>query len=391
MRTRQTYKLALVGVAAFVLAALIGATASGQDLQSQLQKKRDRLENVHHREGVLSTTIQQYGDQIDHLIGEISVLRNREAIVQKQLDKVQAELRADRIRLDQLRHQLNRSLNTLRNRLVDIYRSGQPDLLTVMLDCARLQRPDRPLRVPEADRDAGLRRRRPRPGPAQRVDRHRQAGDRRARRHRRPARRARAHAQRAREPSVGPRQRRATGAPRPWTRPRAPRTSSRATSRRSRAGSPPRSPPPSRRRACRPRPRGPFRGESSAGFIWPVNGPVVSPFGPRSINGAYENHPGIDIAVPSGTPIHAAANGVVLFTQPEASSGGYGNYTCIDHGSGISTCYAHQSSFAVSQGQEVQQGDVIGISDCTGYCFGPHLHFEVRINGQVTDPMAYLP
>ena len=62
------------------------------------------------------------------------MLRNREAIVQKQLDKVQAELRADRIRLDQLRHQLNRSLNTLRNRLVDIYRSGQPDLLTVILD-----------------------------------------------------------------------------------------------------------------------------------------------------------------------------------------------------------------------------------------------------------------
>jgi murein DD-endopeptidase MepM/ murein hydrolase activator NlpD len=138
-------------------------------------------------------------------------------------------------------------------------------------------------------------------------------------------------------------------------------------------------------------PAGPFRGESSEGFIWPVDGPVVSPFGPRNINGGYENHPGIDIAVPSGTPIHAAANGVVLFTEPEASSGGYGNYTCIDHGSGISSCYAHQSSFSVSQGQEVSQGDVIGISDCTGYCFGPHLHFEIRINGQVTDPMAYLP
>jgi murein DD-endopeptidase MepM/ murein hydrolase activator NlpD len=80
-----------------------------------------------------------------------------------------------------------------------------------------------------------------------------------------------------------------------------------------------------------------------------------------------------------------------MFTQSEAESGGYGNYTCIDHGGGISTCYAHQESFAVSQGQHVKQGQVIGISDCTGLCFGPHLHFEVRINGQVTDPMAYLP
>ncbi len=138
-------------------------------------------------------------------------------------------------------------------------------------------------------------------------------------------------------------------------------------------------------------PAGPFRGESSEGFIWPVNGPVVSPFGPRTINGGYENHPGIDISVPSGTPIHASANGVVLFTQSEAESGGYGNYTCIDHGGGVSTCYAHQSSFSVSQGEQVSQGQVIGISDCTGYCFGPHLHFEVRINGAVTDPMAYLP
>jgi murein DD-endopeptidase MepM/ murein hydrolase activator NlpD len=126
-------------------------------------------------------------------------------------------------------------------------------------------------------------------------------------------------------------------------------------------------------------------------LIWPVNGPVVSPFGPRTINGSYENHPGIDIAVPSGTPIRAAAAGTVLFTQSEATSGGYGNYTCIDHGGGLSTCYAHQSSFAVSQGQHVSQGQVIGYSDCTGYCFGPHLHFEVRINGAVQDPLNYLP
>ena len=71
-------------------------------------------------------------------------------------------------------------------------------------------------------------------------------------------------------------------------------------------------------------------------------------------------------------------------------SGGYGNFTCIDHGGGLSTCYAHQTSFAVSAGQSVSQGDIIGYTGCTGYCLGPHLHFEVRINGSVTDPMGYL-
>ena len=82
--------------------------------------------------------------------------------------------------------------------------------------------------------------------------------------------------------------------------------------------------------------------------------------------------------------------GTVAFTEPEASSGGYGNYTCIDHGGGLSTCYAHQSAFAVEAGDPVQQGEVIGYSGCTGYCLGPHVHFEVRINGEVVDPLGYL-
>ena len=92
----------------------------------------------------------------------------------------------------------------------------------------------------------------------------------------------------------------------------------------------------------------------------------------------------------AGTPIRAAASGTVVLLQSEAESGGYGNFTCLDHGGGLSTCYAHQSSFAVSSGQSVSQGDVIGYTGCTGHCFGAHLHFEVRINGALTDPMGYL-
>ena len=137
-----------------------------------------------------------------------------------------------------------------------------------------------------------------------------------------------------------------------------------------------------------PLPAGPIRGGSGSGLIWPVDGPVVSGFGSRF--GGAEFHEGIDIAVPSGTPIRAAAAGSVIFTEPESASGGYGNFTCIDHGGGLSTCYAHQESFAVAAGQQVAQGQVIGYSDCTGHCFGPHVHFEVRIDGAPTDPMGYL-
>jgi murein DD-endopeptidase MepM/ murein hydrolase activator NlpD len=122
---------------------------------------------------------------------------------------------------------------------------------------------------------------------------------------------------------------------------------------------------------------------SAAGLIWPVSGPVTSPFGWRW----GRMHTGIDIGVPYGTPIHAAAAGTVIYaTWME----GYGNLVVIDHGNGLATAYAHQSQIAVSYGQQVAQGDVIGYVGCTGHCFGPHLHFEVRVNGQPVDPLGYL-
>jgi len=122
---------------------------------------------------------------------------------------------------------------------------------------------------------------------------------------------------------------------------------------------------------------------SSQGLIWPVNGPVTSPFGYRW----GRLHAGIDIGVPYGTPIHAAASGTVVLA---GWTGGYGNYTCIDHGGGLATCYAHQSAFAVSSGAQVVQGQVIGYVGNTGHSFGAHLHFEVRINGTPVDPLGYL-
>ncbi len=136
-------------------------------------------------------------------------------------------------------------------------------------------------------------------------------------------------------------------------------------------------------------PAGPMTSPSAAGLIWPLSGTLSSGFGPRSSPGGIGStyHEGIDISVPEGTPIRAAASGTVIMAS---YNGGYGNYTCVDHGSGLSTCYAHQSGFAVSAGQSVDQGQIIGYSGNTGSSTGPHLHFEVRINGAAQDPMGYL-
>ncbi|HZO59379.1 MAG TPA: peptidoglycan DD-metalloendopeptidase family protein, partial [Solirubrobacterales bacterium] len=131
-----------------------------------------------------------------------------------------------------------------------------------------------------------------------------------------------------------------------------------------------------------PVPAGPIR-QGGGGYVWPVNGPVVSPFGQRW----GRLHAGVDIAVPAGTPIRAAASGSVAMA---GWMGGYGQYTCVQHGGGVATCYAHQSSIGVGTGASVKQGQVIGSVGCTGHCFGDHLHFEVRINGSPVDPMGYL-
>ncbi len=123
-------------------------------------------------------------------------------------------------------------------------------------------------------------------------------------------------------------------------------------------------------------------GTSSSGFIWPVQGVVTSGFGWRW----GRMHEGIDIAAPSGTPIRAVANGRIIYT---GSMSGYGNITIIDHGNGLATAYAHQSAFYIGSGP-VSQGTAIGAVGMTGNSTGPHLHFEVRVNGSPVDPMGYL-
>lgn len=121
----------------------------------------------------------------------------------------------------------------------------------------------------------------------------------------------------------------------------------------------------------------------------PVNAPITSNFGWRihPIYGTSRLHAGTDFGVDEGTPVHAADGGVVV----EAGwISGYGYTVIIDHGNGMSTLYAHNSDVAVSPGQTVSKGQVVSYSGNTGGSTGPHLHFEVRINGEPTDPMGYL-
>jgi hypothetical protein len=133
---------------------------------------------------------------------------------------------------------------------------------------------------------------------------------------------------------------------------------------------------------------GPEPGAAGAAMVWPVRGPVTSPFCERR---AWEAcHPGIDIGIPSGTAILAAAPGRVSLVQAADASGGYGNFTCLQHTAAISTCYAHQARILVRLGQLVARGQPVGTSDCTGRCYGPHLHFEVRLHSQPICPARYL-
>jgi septal ring factor EnvC (AmiA/AmiB activator) len=405
----RSVALALAGALILLAALTVASGAPAQSLQeiqqklndsrSQLDSKQSQLQHAKDREGVLSTTIQKYGDQLDQLRNQVASLRNQISIVQTQLNKKEAELKQAKARLAELRAKLKRSLRILRGRLVQIYESNTPDAMTVILNSHGLRdmltRYDYLQRIQSQDTSIAVRVKDLRNQEKQTVDRVRAArnaiADKKAQLEQSQAaleakQSDLAAAQEKDQQILG--QVQATqddlegdissisdqiaSQLQAQQQAEAAQAAAQASSTTGTTGT--------------TAPTGPVQGESSSGMIWPVNGPVTSPFCEQR---AWEScHPGIDIGVPTGTPIHAAAAGTVAIAGPES---GYGNYTCIDHGGGLSTCYGHQESISVSVGQHVSQGQVIGISDCTGLCFGPHLHFEVRVNGQVVDPMGYLP
>lgn len=125
-------------------------------------------------------------------------------------------------------------------------------------------------------------------------------------------------------------------------------------------------------------------------FMWPCTGPITSYYGWRThpIFGTTKYHSGMDIAVDTGTPIHAADSGTIVYS---GWLGGYGNCVMIDHGSGLVSLYAHNSELNVNEGQYVTKGTVVAYAGSTGYSTGPHCHFEVRLHGELTEPLNYLP
>ena len=375
--------LTLASACALIAVSFAVAPAGGQDLESQLESKESQLDTEQEKAGVLSTELERYSNQVDQLAGEVAVLRNREAVVQAELEEVQARLRAERQRLESLAGQLHRSLGVLRNRLVSIYRSGEPDVLTVMLESDGfddlVSRYEYLQRIQDQDAAIVGRVRGLRNESRDTIARIEDARDEIA------AKKAELERTRiqleAREAELAAvRDQKASALD-------SVRTNIEhlegdigdiqddIQAQLQAATSPESS-------TVAPLPAGPIQGGSS-GFIWPVNGPVTSPYGPRW----GRIHEGIDIAVPSGTPIRAVKAGNVVLAAPTS---GYGNYTCVDHGGGLSSCYAHQSSYATSVGASVSQGEVIGYVGCTGSCFGDHLHFEIRINGAAVDPLGYL-
>jgi hypothetical protein len=130
-------------------------------------------------------------------------------------------------------------------------------------------------------------------------------------------------------------------------------------------------------------------GSGLAGFIWPVHGPESSGFGPRihPVLGRAMFHTGIDLVAACGTPIHAAADGQVVYAAITPS---WGRRVIIQHTPGLETGYAHMSRFLVTSGETVKQGDVIGLVGTTGWSTGCHLHFDVIVDGQYVDPAPYL-
>ncbi len=391
-KTRLAPAALFAAVAALVV--LLGSsTAPAKDLESELNAKEAKLSKVHEREGVLTTTISRYRERIERLTDEVAGLRAQEAEAQARLEAKQAELDSAVAELDVakkhlavVRAHLKRALVSLRERLVTIYETGTPDILSVLIEAGGydelVNRTEYLNRIHGLDEAVVTRVRDLRDQVKETVARLRSAKLRIE--SARDAIAAEEQALASARSAVQQRQAQLVSVRRTREAALEKVNSVAGDLEGSVAEIQAELAATLSETASAPLPAGPVR-YGSGQFIWPVDGPVVSGFGMRW----GRMHEGIDIAVPAGTPIRAAAAGTVVLAQSEAESGGYGNFTCLDHGGGLQTCYAHQSSFAVTSGS-VSQGDVIGYVGCTGHCFGDHLHFEVRVNGAPTDPLGYL-
>ena len=388
-----------LGLTAYLALPVPGQTRS---LNDKIEHKQRQVEKKRAREGVLTTDISSYSTRIKGLQGDIRNYASREAKLQGSLQRQRAEVQRvqDRLevaqdRLVRLRARVKEATDVLSQRLVEIYKDDEPDVLTVILESDgfgdMLDRTAFLERISDEDRVIVTRVRELKKQTKKLTDR---LGD------LEEQKQDAADAILAQKNEVSQARARLVERQGDLAAARGKRRTLLASARQDRVDLEGDLRSLERQQAAvRARIRaaqasaggggggggsanGPIK-RGSGGLIWPVNGPVVSPFGQRW----GRLHAGVDIAVPSGTPVHAAQSGRVIIA---GGVGGYGNYICIAHGGSLSTCYAHNSSLGVSQGQSVKQGQVIASSGCTGHCLGPHVHFETRINGSPVDPMGYL-
>ena len=395
-----------LALAALIALPLAGASL-GAPLSSQIEGTRERVMEKKQEEGVLSKDISSYNGRIERLQGQISGLQTRQDTLQASLDAKLAELMDVRLRLDrarerlaELRSDLGFAERALGDRLVELYKADEPDVLTVVLEADGfadlLEETEFLERVSEQDGRIISRVREIKGAVTRKavelseLEGQAETAAESIEANRDEIAAAKAGVESSRDELASARDELGGSLARiresrvrlegnlDELQDEQRQVEARLAAQQANqvAAAVPSSP------AIPPLSAGDIR-QGSGSLIFPVNGPIVSPFGQRW----GRLHAGIDIAVPAGTPIRAAKSGRVALLGP---TGGYGNYTCIDHGGGLSTCYAHQSSFATSGGASVKQGQVIGYVGCTGHCFGDHLHFEARVSGSPVDPMGYL-
>jgi murein DD-endopeptidase MepM/ murein hydrolase activator NlpD len=397
MRIRLLIAVAVLPLALWAVLPMPSRSASPQDrlddLQRKIQATQGRIGRRKGTERVLTTQISAYTRRIETLEARIGRLQRRQATVQADLDakraelsRLQGELRSERRRLVRLRARLAESRAALGRRLIQLYQADKPDIVTVILNAKGfadlLERGEFMERVSEQDQKIiGI----VRTARADALSTEKKLS-RLATRQRKVTRIVLANRNliaAVKEDLVGTRvglngtrsdKRNALLSVREDRHEleghlaalRKEESGVRAKLAGAGAGF---TPPP---------------GGGSGQLSWPVNGPITGSFGEARPG---HMHAGIDIAAPGGTPIRAAGSGKVVLL---GFTGGYGNYTCIQHTASMSTCYAHQSGYATSMGATVSAGQVIGYVGSTGHSTGNHLHFEVRVGGAPVSPMGYL-